>query len=52
MKENASIRSIKMYGVNLSASCHTISTADIHPELEKQLLFTTIIFPECFIRHR
>jgi len=37
MKENASIRSIKMYGVNLSASCHTISTADIHPELEKQL---------------
>lgn len=33
----ASILSIKMYGVNFSASRQTTGTADIHLELEKQL---------------
>ena len=33
----ASILSIKMYGVNFSASRRTTGTADIHLELEKQL---------------
>ncbi|HBL77344.1 MAG: hypothetical protein A2W90_21765 [Bacteroidetes bacterium GWF2_42_66] len=35
--KKASIRSIKMYGNNFSASRRTTGTADIHLELEKQL---------------
>jgi 7-keto-8-aminopelargonate synthetase-like enzyme len=35
--KDASIESIKMYGVNFSASRRTTGTADIHLELEKKL---------------